>query len=635
MRITLLFTFTLFVASLFAQDRLVFLSGSDSTLIVDNKTLHMQSPSGSLFLGKNAGASEGLEIGNTSVGFNAGYFNNLGAYNTLLGHSAGFGNVSGGENTYLGFATGEYAINGYENVGIGAFANRGNKGGQNVVIGTEAAILSQDVSEMVSIGYQSGFSNAGEAGTFIGYQAGLSNAAGDNLTSVGHSSGFSNSSGTNNTFLGANSGYLNTTAGGNTFLGSHSGWQNTGAENTFVGVSSGANNTGAKNIMIGFTAGLFSEDGKENVFVGHDSGRNNSSGSNNVFIGLESGLDNYSGTENVGIGTGALKNDTGNTSANPSFSVAVGFEAGRESFGDSNTFLGYSAGANNGGGESNTYVGRNAGSTSYGNKNTFVGYFAGRENHGGLNNVYLGYRAGVDVIARVGNVYIGHNVQGKGDSYELAIDNGNTPTPLISGEFDNDFLTVNGYLKISETAQQSFVTGGAGMYFEHDKDKRLGIINSLDYSIPNSIQGELLLDAPTSVGFQVNQPNYFLRLPTSINVGEAIARSWDTYSDIRIKSNIQEINYGLSTIALLNPVSYFQHEREEDTKQVIVSPPGENTIGLIAQEVYKIIPEAVTKPDDEATQLWTMDYEKIIPVLVKAIQELQAQVEELKKRNQE
>ena len=52
-------------------------------------------------------------------------------------------------------------------------------------------------------------------------------------------------------------------------------------------------------------------------------------------------------------------------------------------------------------------------------------------------------------------------------------------------------------------------------------------------------------------------------------------------------------------------------------------------IGLIAQEVYEVIPEAVAKPDG-IIKTWTMSYSSLIPVLIKAIQEQQEQIEELK-----
>ena len=43
-----------------------------------------------------------------------------------------------------------------------------------------------------------------------------------------------------------------------------------------------------------------------------------------------------------------------------------------------------------------------------------------------------------------------------------------------------------------------------------------------------------------------------------------------------------------------------------------------------------MLPESVIKPADEANDLWGMDYEKIIPVLVKRMKEQQEMIEELK-----
>ena len=46
-------------------------------------------------------------------------------------------------------------------------------------------------------------------------------------------------------------------------------------------------------------------------------------------------------------------------------------------------------------------------------------------------------------------------------------------------------------------------------------------------------------------------------------------------------------------------------------------------IGFLAQEMHDIIPEVVSKPKDEQVDLWSMDYEKLIPVLVNSIKEQQ------------
>lgn len=135
-----------------------------------------------------------------------------------------------------------------------------------------------------------------------------------------------------------------------------------------------------------------------------------------------------------------------------------------------------------------------------------------------------------------------------------------------------------------------------------------------------------------TVGIQYDSPFYALMLPNNSNVeiGRARANSWTTYSDRRIKSNIQEISYGLQTILKLKPVSYFQHNSSVKENELDISDEGSQQIGFIAQELYEEVPEAVDKPKNEDTELWGVDYTKIIPVLVKAIQEQQEEIEYLK-----
>jgi hypothetical protein len=89
-------------------------------------------------------------------------------------------------------------------------------------------------------------------------------------------------------------------------------------------------------------------------------------------------------------------------------------------------------------------------------------------------------------------------------------------------------------------------------------------------------------------------------------------------SDARLKENIQPLNYGLQTIAQLRPVSY----RWKD------NPAGDAHLGFLAQEVQALIPEAVH--DAGNGQPLGMQYSELIPVLVKAIQELKAEIEILK-----
>ncbi len=91
------------------------------------------------------------------------------------------------------------------------------------------------------------------------------------------------------------------------------------------------------------------------------------------------------------------------------------------------------------------------------------------------------------------------------------------------------------------------------------------------------------------------------------------------YSDARAKTNVKPLQNGLGTVNKLRPVSYnFINDNKHSPE-----------LGLIAQEVEKIMPEVVLT-DSEGKKL--INYIGLIPVLIKAVQDLQAEVDELKRK---
>ena len=92
---------------------------------------------------------------------------------------------------------------------------------------------------------------------------------------------------------------------------------------------------------------------------------------------------------------------------------------------------------------------------------------------------------------------------------------------------------------------------------------------------------------------------------------------YNTSSDYRLKENIETMQNGLERLNKLNPVKFTWKET------------GEETEGFIAHEVDEIFGDAVSgEKDGEVMQ--GMDYGRITPLLVKAIQELSTTVDELK-----
>ncbi|NRD18945.1 tail fiber domain-containing protein [Winogradskyella eckloniae] len=138
------------------------------------------------------------------------------------------------------------------------------------------------------------------------------------------------------------------------------------------------------------------------------------------------------------------------------------------------------------------------------------------------------------------------------------------------------------------------------------------------------IKGDGDVEVNGNLGVNVNNPNHAVHLPNNAfnNVGTGLAYAWDTYSDRRIKSEFKSIDNALDLLTQTKPQRYIQHNSSFKDGKLSVEATGTKTLGFIAQELFKVLPEAVNKPKDENAQLWSVDYNKVVPVAIKAIQEL-------------
>jgi hypothetical protein len=112
--------------------------------------------------------------------------------------------------------------------------------------------------------------------------------------------------------------------------------------------------------------------------------------------------------------------------------------------------------------------------------------------------------------------------------------------------------------------------------------------------------------------------------------------NYTTQSDARVKSNINTISDGLEKVMQLNPVSYDLHSNKAIKNGIVVTTGNDRTIksvGFLAQELQKVLPEAVIVPKDPANDLYSVSYATVVPLLTKAIQELNTKVEKLEAEN--
>lgn len=102
-------------------------------------------------------------------------------------------------------------------------------------------------------------------------------------------------------------------------------------------------------------------------------------------------------------------------------------------------------------------------------------------------------------------------------------------------------------------------------------------------------------------------------------------------SDRRLKENIEDLEYGLDEILILDPVSFTWVDRPDQGRKY----------GLIAQDVQEILPDIVNVGDDDNHTLG-IRYTELIAVVIEAIQEVwetvrgnQDRIEELEDRIEE
>lgn len=107
----------------------------------------------------------------------------------------------------------------------------------------------------------------------------------------------------------------------------------------------------------------------------------------------------------------------------------------------------------------------------------------------------------------------------------------------------------------------------------------------------------------------------------SISQASATSVAYNTTSDKRLKTNIRETHFGMADINKIQVRDYnFIGSKTEQT-------------GYIAQQLYEVFPEAVTKGgDDPKTRPWMVDYGRITPLLVKGMQDMSVENEALKKQ---
>ena len=338
------------------------------------------------------------------------------------------------------------------------------------------------------------------------------------------------------------------------------------------------NTAGTSNVRLGVNAGnSIVSGGNYNVVVGDEAGTAITTGANNTAVGYLSLTANTTGTGNSAVGRSALGSNTtgsGNAAFGAYWVGNVNAAMAVNTTGASNSAFGAGALSANTTAANNTAVGFSAlGANTTGASNTAVGYAASDTTTTGLRNVCIGDLSGAVLTTGSDNILIG------------------SATAVSASGAASQYVMGSG---VTSAGNSNFTFGS-------------GTTDS------NIAFGATTITAP---------------------------------SDVRLKEDIQDEEVGLGFINDLRPVT-FQWKKEKDIPEEMKAHVagsekrtmnGKHNHGFIAQEVKAVIDNHNMK---DGFDMWTEDGSdgrqrlgdaSLMPIMVKALQELSAKNDALEAR---
>jgi len=243
--------------------------------------------------------------------------------------------------------------------------------------------------------------------------------------------------------------------------------------------------------------------------------------------------------------------------------------------------------------------------------------------------------------------------------------------PLTNAEIDNNFINLNNdKLEASYTGSSNLVTlgtvttgtwdantiavnrGGTGQTTYTNGQLLIGnttgntlsratLTGTSNQVIVTNGAGSITLSTPQNIapGSNVQFQSIGVNATPSGTSGEIRATNQITsfYSDERLKEDIQKIDDALEKVMSLRGVTYTPNSIAES-----FGYKKEQMVGVIAQDVEKVLPEAVkpapfdimlfenTEISRSGENYKTVQYEKLVPLLIEAIKELNKEVQQLK-----
>ena len=353
---------------------------------------------------------------------------------------------------------------------------------------------------------------------------------------------------------------------------------------------------------------------------------------------------------NTYYGTGAGSALTTSAGSNSFFGYASGISTNS---GNANTFVGSGSGFKNQEGASNTCIGKEAGYNTNASNNAFVGYRSGLQNITGTNNAYFGNESG-SFANGSNNVFLGYFAGGyETGSNKLYIENSDSSSPLIYGEFDNDVVAINGKLGIGNESPEFTLhaqttgencmlvldrTDGASFKLATVTNKvQIGCQSNHDVRFTSNNIARMVITKDGNVGINELNPAHRLQLGGGAYCDGG---AWVAGSSRSLKTDIQSLDGSEAEAAVMNlqPVKfrYKANTAEEYLGFIAEDVPDlvamNGRKGMTAMDVVAALTKVVQKQQDTIRdqEKTLQDLQRLVLEQAKAIQVQQEDLRELK-----
>ena len=435
-----------------------------------------------------------------------------------------------------------------------------------------------------------------------------------------------------------------------TSTGSGVAWEAASGGATDINGLSDAKTFGTSSIMLGdATTGTISG-ANYNVGLGIDVFSSLTSGDSNIAVGFDAADTLTTGSFNVAIGTDSL----GAAGAGVANNIMIGYNTGYGLTGDGNIGIGHTAFDGSGDrddcvaigngaltaattGSHNIGIGTSAlGSATDAHSNTAIGFLAASALNTGSpyqtrNNVAIGREALETQATQEDNIAIGYQSLGTGNSPS------NSQITAVGSQTANAAHAAYGGTYVGYTAG-AIVTSGV-----HNTaiGREAGSVTTTG---SNNFFAGYQAGTSSSPGHVVAGANTIVLGNNSIATAY-IKVNWTVTSDSRDKTDVTDLDLGLNFVNSLAPKKYKWDMRSDYSDDLSVTPNGDYkkpqlVTGLLAQDVetleraagYKIEEQTnlVVSKDEKGN--YGMQYEKLIPILIKALQEADDKIDALTAR---